>query len=190
MGSSAMPLVIMVFSTVIAMALVHGSGIGEGPKEVEEWFQNLSHAKEKMTKLHFYFHDLTHGKGQTAAQMAQTNISSKSPTSFGFLNMMDDPLTVGPELSSKMVGRAQGFYGTDSMEEVTQIVAINFIFSGGEYNGSSLTVMGWNPILRVYREMPIVGGSGVFRLARGVVTFKTYFFNVTAGNATIEVAKG
>uniref|UniRef100_A0A7N2MZB7 Dirigent protein n=1 Tax=Quercus lobata TaxID=97700 RepID=A0A7N2MZB7_QUELO len=36
------------------------------------------------------------------------------------------------------------------------------------------------------REMPIVGGTGAFRLARGFVTAKTHVLNFTSGDAIIE----
>ncbi|KAH1040334.1 hypothetical protein J1N35_042077 [Gossypium stocksii] len=36
----------------------------------------------------------------------------------------------------------------------------------GKYNGSTLSVLGRNEVLSAVREMPIVGGSGVFRFAR------------------------
>ncbi|KAA8546084.1 hypothetical protein F0562_020465 [Nyssa sinensis] len=166
-----------------AVPIVHG--IAEGPKEVEEWFKKMSHAKQKVTKLHFYFHNLLGGKNPTAATVARANITS--PTFFGLLNMMDYPLTVEPALSSTLVGRAQGLYGTASLEEICDLMAMNFVFKEGEYNGSSLAVLGHNPIMNQYRELAVVGGSGVFRLARGVVTLNTYFFNPSAGNATVEV---
>ncbi|KAI3446228.1 hypothetical protein Pfo_002893 [Paulownia fortunei] len=161
----------------------------EGPKEVENWFKRLSHVKqpEKMTKLHFYFHDLLRGKTVTSAVVAQANMTGSSPTFFGSFIVADDPLTVGPELLSKRVGYAKGFYAAASLEEVGLVMALTFVFTDEVYNGSSLSVLGHNPDLHMYREMPIVGGSGMFRLARGVATLQTYFFNAIAGNATVEV---
>lgn len=72
------------------------------PKGVEEWFKKLSHAKENMTKFHFYFHDTVSGKDPSAIQIAQANITSLSPTSFGLVRMMDNPLTIGPNINSKV----------------------------------------------------------------------------------------
>ncbi|XP_059651163.1 dirigent protein 19-like [Cornus florida] len=181
-----LPFILLVCLMFIAMPVVRG-GTTKGPKEVEEWFEKLSHAKEKVTKLRFYFHDAIKGKSPTAMPVAQANITYTSPTLFGLVNMMDDPLTVGPELSSKLLGRFQGLYGYVSNAEVGLLVVANFVFTDGEYNGSTLAVLGYNPILHHYREMPIVGGSGIFRLARGVVTVKNYFYNANASNATVEV---
>lgn len=63
---------------------------------------------------------------------------------------------------------------------------INLVFTSPEYNGSTLSIMGHNPAYETYREMPIVGGTGFFRLASGVATAKTYFLNLTTFNAVVE----
>ncbi|KAK7833783.1 dirigent protein 17 [Quercus suber] len=34
--------------------------------------------------------------------------------------------------------------------------------------------------------MPIIGGTGAFRFARGFMQAKTQFFNLTSGNAIVE----
>ncbi|OWM69255.1 hypothetical protein CDL15_Pgr025442 [Punica granatum] len=46
-------------------------------------------------------------------------------------------------------------------------MAMNFAFVEGKYNGSSLTVLGRNPVFDAVREMPVVGGIGLFRFAHG-----------------------
>ncbi|KAK7836913.1 dirigent protein 7 [Quercus suber] len=52
---------------------------------------------------------------------------------------------------------------------------MNFVFTTRKFNGSSLTILGRNAALQPLREMPIIGGTGAFRLARGFGTAKTYF---------------
>ncbi|XP_057500449.1 dirigent protein 22-like [Actinidia eriantha] len=161
-------------------------GIDEGPKAVEHWFKNLSQKKEKITKLHFYLHDTVSGKNPTAIQVAQANTTSQSPTLFGATLVLDDPLTVGPETNSTIIGRAQGIYASAGMEELSLLMTLNYVFTCGEYNGSTLSILGRNPIFHTYREMPIVGGSGVFRLARGIATANTYWLNATSFDAIVE----
>lgn len=100
--------------------------------------------------------------------------------------MIDDPLTIGPKLSSKLVGRAQGFYSLSSQQEVGLLMAMNFAFIEGKYNGSTITVLGRNTVYSPVREMPVIGGSGLFRWARGYVQAKTYNFNATNGDAIVE----
>lgn len=162
------------------------SGAQKGPKSVQKWFKKLPHAKEKQTQLHFYFHDLVGGKNPTVVAVAQANSTFRSPTLFGLVVVVDDPLTVGPDPSSKIVGRAQGIMNYASMEEMGLLMTINFVFTGGKYNGSTLSVVGYNPIQHKYREMAVVGGSGVFRLARGVATAETAAFDAKSGNAVVE----
>ncbi|KAK3040152.1 hypothetical protein RJ639_028402 [Escallonia herrerae] len=147
-------------------------GVDESPKAVEQWFQKPSHRKEKLTKFHFYFHDIVSGKNPIAIHVAQANTTFTSPTLFGLVSMMDDTLTVGPEPDSEIVGRAQGVYGLVGLEDVGLLMTLNFVFTEGKYNGSTLSVLDRNPVFHKYREMPIVDGSGVFRVARGVATAK------------------
>lgn len=174
-------LLIMLISLVEVLPIVHGTF-----EEPVEWFHKTSLAKEKVTKLHFYFHDMVSGKNPTAMTVAQSSITNKSPTFFGMVNMIDDPLTLGPEPTSKLVGQAQGLYGSASQEELSLLMAMNFAFTDGKYNGSTLALLGRNMVMQSVREMPIVGGTGVFRLARGMATAKTYFLNTTTGDAIVE----
>ena len=100
--------------------------------------------------------------------------------------MIDDPLTVGPEPGSKLVGKAQGIYASASQEESGLLMVMNFEFSEGKYNGSTLSLLGRNTVFSTVREMPIVGGSGLFRFARGYAQAKTHWFNLTSGDAVVE----
>ncbi|XP_022872119.1 dirigent protein 1-like [Olea europaea var. sylvestris] len=167
----------------IAMPVV--LAIDKRPVAVERWFKKLPHAKEKLTKLHFFFHDVVSGKNTTVVRVAESKATAKSPTVFGAVFVMDDPLTEGPKPDSKIVGRAQGIYSPASMEEICFLMTLNFVFTNGQYNGSSLSVVGHNAIFNKYREMPILGGSGHFRLARGIATAKTYLIS-DSGNAIVE----
>lgn len=116
---------------------------------------------DKIYHLHFYFHDIVSGKHPTAILVAgQRN-------SFGSTAMIDDPLTEGTEPSSKLVGRAQGMYAMTSQHDGSLLMVVNFAFNEGKFNGSSVSVLGRNPVLDAVREMPVVGGSGIFRFARG-----------------------
>lgn len=100
--------------------------------------------------------------------------------------MIDDPLTEGPELGSKLVGRAQGFYGSAAQDELGLLMAMNFKFDVGKYNGSTITVMGRNKVFSAVREMPVIGGSELFRFARGYVEAKTHKVDTGSGDATVE----
>ncbi|XP_048336984.1 dirigent protein 22-like [Ziziphus jujuba] len=177
---------LMLLCFVFAMAVVQSTVQGFEENN-HEWFQKLQDAKENLTKLHFYFHDVQSGKNATSVKVVEVANTSKSATSFfGEVNMIDNLLTEGPKRRSKLVGRAQGLYGFASQEEMTLIMAMNFVFTSGNYNGSSLTILGHNPVLHQLREMPIVGGTGVFRLARGFAMAKTFSLNTKSGDAIVE----
>ncbi|XP_022747541.1 dirigent protein 22-like [Durio zibethinus] len=138
---------------------------------------------EKMTLLHFYFHDIVDGKNPTAIKIIRP--ANKSTVSFGTTFMVADPLTEKPEPNSKLVGRAQGIYALASQHEIGLLMVMNFAFSDGIYNGSALSILGRNAVLNKVREMPIVGGSGIFRFARGYALAKTVWFN-QIGDVVVE----
>ncbi|XVF67886.1 hypothetical protein PTKIN_Ptkin10aG0158000 [Pterospermum kingtungense] len=157
----------------------------EGAEEVAEWFDKLPYAKEKVTKLHFFMHDKFAGDNAASVRVAHANVTDKSPNFFGLVFIMDDPIREGMKPSSKELGRAQGLYAFSGQEKMSLLMAYNLVFTTGEYNGSTLTVLGRNPAMP-HREMPIVGGSGVFRLARGAASVRLRYLNNTTGKALIE----
>ncbi|XP_057450426.1 dirigent protein 22-like [Lotus japonicus] len=147
---------------------------------------SLGLKKEKLSHLHFYFHDILSGPKPTAVTVATAQMTNTSSTFFGMVNMADDPLTVGPEPESKLLGKAQGIYGAAAQQEVGLLMVMNFAFSEGKYNGSTLSMLGRNTPLSAVREMPIVGGSGLFRFARGYALANTHTFDLKTGNAVVE----
>ncbi|KAH1084376.1 hypothetical protein J1N35_024137 [Gossypium stocksii] len=141
--------------------------------------------QEKLSHLHFYFHDIVTGENATAVRVAKAKTTTET-SPFGAVVVIDDPLTVSPYIGSKMVGRAQGIYALTSKTEASLLMAYNFAFMEGKFNGSSLSVMGRNPVFSAVREMPVVGGSGVFRFARGYAEARTHAFDLKTGNAVVE----
>lgn len=173
--------VFVVFSAMV-IGMATSNPIDQAPDSVGKWAKNLR--QEKLTKLHFFSHHL---HGATAATIAKAATTDASPTHFGLVDTRDDPLTAGPEKSSERVGYAQGISAAASLEEITSFDPYTFVFTNAEFNGSTLAVMGSCAILRPSCEAAVVGGSGVFRLARGVVTLKTYYLNFTTGAASVEI---
>ncbi|XP_057849437.2 dirigent protein 23-like [Cryptomeria japonica] len=142
--------------------------------------------KEKISHLQFYFHDKVEGKNVTAVLVASAPTTNTSSTFFGGVVVIDDLLTEGPEPTSKLVGRAQGLYAAAGQEELRLLMAVTYVFQGGKFNGSTLSVVGNNAVFNKVREMPIVGGSGKFRLARGYALAQTHFFDLKSGNAIVH----
>ncbi|XP_008799193.2 dirigent protein 22-like [Phoenix dactylifera] len=141
---------------------------------------------EKLTHLRVFWHDIVSGRSPSSVQVAQAASTNTSSSFFGQVNVIDNALTEGPAMASKLVGRAQGFYALASQEGVGLLMAMNFAFMDGKYNGSTITVLGRNMVFTPVREMPVIGGSGLFRLARGYVQVKTYSSDMKTMNAVVE----
>ncbi|ERN13404.1 hypothetical protein AMTRI_Chr09g41510 [Amborella trichopoda] len=146
----------------------------------------LGLGEAKVSYIDFYLHDLLVADKPTAVTVAKANTTSASPTVFGEVVIADDPLTEGPELTSKWIGKAQGLYAFSSQSEFSLFMALNLAFTDGEFNGSTLTVIGRNPVQEKVRELSIVGGTGAFRLASGYVLIQTFFLDTTTLNAVVH----
>ncbi|KAJ0969031.1 hypothetical protein J5N97_021908 [Dioscorea zingiberensis] len=145
--------------------------------------------KEKVTQLHFFLHDTISGDNPSAVLVAQRNgtkVGNGSPGQFGEVYVVDDPLTESPDPNSKVVGHAQGLYVFAGRKELLLVFAVDFGFTSGEFNGSSISVLSRNPIMETDREVAVVGGRGKFRMARGFANLHTYSFNTTSGDAVVE----
>ncbi|KAK7349741.1 hypothetical protein VNO77_07367 [Canavalia gladiata] len=142
--------------------------------------------KEKLSHFKFYWHDIVSGHNPTSVAVVPPPLKLNSTTAFGLVNMIDNPLTLGPQLSSKLVGKAQGFYASASQSEIDLLMAMNFAFIDGKYNGSTITILGRNPVFNKVREMPVIGGSGLFRFARGYGEARTHWFDLKTGDAIVE----
>ncbi|CAM0874683.1 unnamed protein product [Alopecurus aequalis] len=137
------------------------------------------------THLHFFFHDTVSGKSPSAVRLADP-VDPSSQTFFGMVNVMDDPLTEGPEPGSAAVGRAQGLYMATDQAQLGFLQAMNLVLTSGPYNGSTLAVLGRNCPLSHVREMPVIGGTGAFRFARGYAQARTHWLDFKTGDATVE----
>ncbi|XP_010058342.2 pterocarpan synthase 1-like [Eucalyptus grandis] len=134
--------------------------------------EELGLKKQKLSHLHFYFHDIVSGRNSTAVRVAKAK--------------MTDPLNEGPELSSKIVDLARGLYASSSLSEIGLLMVKNYFFTEGKYNGSTLSVLGGNAVFSGVREMPIVGGRRLFRFARGYARARTHSLDLQTGDAVVE----
>ncbi|PON31740.1 Disease resistance response protein [Trema orientale] len=152
--------------------------------------KKLGLKQEKLTHPHFYFHvrHRQRPKPYGCRSRPGTNFERFGGTEFRLRGgSIDDPLTAGPELTSKKIRSAQGIFVSTSQSDIELSVVLNYVFTEGKYNGSSLSILGHKPILNTDRELPIFGGSGLFRFARGYAQLRTYMFNPTISNdATVE----
>lgn len=168
--SSAIVRTLLIFNFIIA-AVSHGFPSGV----------------EKRTHIRFYFQDIVSGENPTAIRVVDSPATQKKYLSlFGAVNVADDPMTETPNTSSKLLGRMQGIYTSADQRDLAFLMLFNMEFVAGEFNGSSLTLVGKNQVFKKVREMPIVGGTGVFRMARGYALAKSCNVNFTTGDATVE----
>ncbi|MCL7048011.1 hypothetical protein MKW94_027795 [Papaver nudicaule] len=104
-------------------------------------------------------------------------ISNSSSTLFGELYMLDIPLTVGPALDSRVIGRAQCLCGFSDQNDFAFTMGISLVFTGiKKFNGSTINIFTRNPISHTDREFAIVGGTGYFQYARGYKKIKKFLF--------------
>ncbi|OIW00870.1 hypothetical protein TanjilG_12811 [Lupinus angustifolius] len=148
--------------------------------------KDLKKKKEHLTHFKFYWHEVLGGNNDNAAQIIPSIPKYNTTTSFGGLRVIDTPLTLGPKLSSKLVGRAEGLYAATSQTQIELLMIQTFNFFEGKYNGSAINVLGRNVVLNKTRELSVVGGSGVFRFAKGYVELSTYSFDPKSGSSIVE----
>ncbi|CAA2982697.1 dirigent 22-like [Olea europaea subsp. europaea] len=179
-----MAAVFYIFTIALLFSSISGELQNDFPAEVDA--KMLGFRKEKLTHFRVYWHDILSGEKPTSIRIVNPPSNVPASSGFGLVNMIDNPLTIGPDLDSKMVGRAQGFYALASQEEIGLLMTMNFVFVEGKYNGSTITVMGRNAVFNKVREMPVIGGSGLFRFARGYVQARTHTLDLKTGDATVE----
>ncbi|XP_057966597.1 dirigent protein 4-like [Malania oleifera] len=147
---------------------------------------------EKITHLHFFLHDILSGANPGAVEVARPANTTRggeeaNPTPFGHFYAINDPLTEGPEATSKVVGNAQGMYLSSGRDTLSLVMYVDFGFTTGWLNGSSISVFSRNPITEPnLRELAVVGGRGKLRMARGFAKVRTSYLNTTNGDAILE----
>ncbi|XP_074574726.1 pterocarpan synthase 1-like [Curcuma longa] len=135
------------------------------------------------THLHFFFHE--EYSGPNATVITVVNSTTSNPGGFGSIAVADNDLREGSSLDSKLIGRAQGIAPVVSQSgQMTWLGLFNFVFTEGEYNGSSLTVVGL-ATLEAVTERSIIGGTGKFRMARGYA-IHTLLSGVPEGRFIVE----
>ncbi|XWS62667.1 hypothetical protein CRYUN_Cryun06bG0030500 [Craigia yunnanensis] len=132
--------------------------------------------EKKVTNLHFFFHGTIGGKNSTAVTVARAIITSNdnsSPAPSNSIVVDNAPLTIGPESTSEIIGNAQGLEVFADRDKTTLVLYLDFGFTKGDLNGSSISVFSRNPVTEKERELAVVGGRGKFRMAKGFALLKT-----------------
>lgn len=154
--------------------------LAEMTHSLDQWFnKHLNQQKAAavtLTKLQIYIHAdfKTDSDNQTVYQVATAKITSQSSSNFGRILVIDNPLTTGPDPGSKFLGRYEGTNAYSDFNEAAANMNMNIIFSGGEYDGSTISILGRQPVNDKVRVLSVIGGTRVFRLAKGVLLASTY----------------
>ncbi|KAL6529256.1 hypothetical protein OROGR_014879 [Orobanche gracilis] len=142
--------------------------------------------EKRPSNIRFYVQDALSGPKATVWEVARASITSKSSTTFGQVSVVDDLLTVSPDPNSEEMGRVQGLITSADMKVSGIAMNLNFIFTSGRYNGSTLSILGRNQIRSGTRELPVVGGTGVFRMAHGFAITSTHSFDPNTNHGVLE----
>ncbi|KAG8368125.1 hypothetical protein BUALT_Bualt15G0012600 [Buddleja alternifolia] len=176
--------VLMLSSLFLAIPNVYAKK--QGSEHETSWFQSICQGKEKVAKVHFYVQDILGGDNVTVYEVAHASITSNSPTMFGQVRVLDDLLTAGPDINSQEIGRAQGLITSVDLETSALAMNLNFVFTPGEFNGSTISILGRNQIMDTERELPVAGGTGKFRFGRGYARTSTYSYDVVTNYGVLE----
>ncbi|CAG7882496.1 unnamed protein product [Brassica rapa] len=175
-------LILIITSHIFLLAAIVSAGKGENfAKNIDR--KHLGLRKEKLTFFRVYWHDIQSGSNPSSVVLRPPLSNSSF---FGAVTMIDNRLTTAVSVNSTLVGQAQGMYAGTGQHEASALMVMNFAFKTGKYNGSTISILGRNAVFTKVREMPVIGGSGLFRFARGYVEARTKWLNVKTGDATVE----
>jgi len=131
----------------------------------------LAAGREERVRIRVYVHEQFSGPNATVGSVAPSRLGGNS--TFGEVGVVDDVLRAGPDPSSREVGRYQGLFAGADLADANYFSAITLVFTAGEHRGSTLSLQGsYNFPGDEALERAVVGGTGGFRMARGVSLLK------------------
>ncbi|EES08927.1 dirigent protein 15 [Sorghum bicolor] len=120
---------------------------------------------QKEVRMTLYVHQVVSG-----AKKNQQVVVPKQPIGFGVIAANDWTVFDGTGTGANLVGNARGMHLCGAMNGETWNIYFDLIFNNGRFKGSSLKLLG--SIGPAEGEWAIVGGTGEFSLAQGVVAYK------------------
>ncbi|KAF7090985.1 hypothetical protein CFC21_093655 [Triticum aestivum] len=148
---------------------------------------------EREISLRLYLHQVIDGPDHNQV----VTVSSRHPAWFGTTAVIDWTVTDAPQRGATIVARAKGMQVQADVEGPGWFHYFTMVFEDPRFGGSTLAVMGQ---YLSEGEMAIMGGTGEFAMARGVIKFRTVkntahesykqldihtFYVPTRGNTTI-----
>lgn len=115
------------------------------------------------------------GLGGTTSTMIHSNGDGAQFTAqklvFGTMVVIDDDLTVGHDLGSGLVGKAQGFYVASSEDGRSHTMAFTVMLEIGGYV-DSISLFGVHRMAVAESQLAIMGGTGKYVNAMGFATVR------------------
>ncbi|KAF6987097.1 hypothetical protein CFC21_004777 [Triticum aestivum] len=126
--------------------------------------------KQKEHLFHLYMNQIFDGPGVTNAN--QVSVVNPPGQLFGFGHTIANDWTIrdGPAANANLVARARGMHMGAGKVDENWLFCHNILFTDTRFKGSSLKVLG--DFVGNNSEWAIVGGSGEFAYAQGVVVAK------------------
>ncbi|XP_051220833.1 pterocarpan synthase 1 [Lolium perenne] len=121
---------------------------------------------EREINLRLYLHQVIDGPDHN--QVVTVNSGHRSW--FGTTAVIDWTVTDAPEPDATIVARAKGMQVQADLDGPGWFHYFSMVFQDPRFKGSTLAVMGQ---YLLEGEMAIMGGTGEFAMARGVIKYKT-----------------
>uniref|UniRef100_A0ACD5ZLD1 Uncharacterized protein n=1 Tax=Avena sativa TaxID=4498 RepID=A0ACD5ZLD1_AVESA len=134
------------------------------------YLQSVTLSQESQLKevlLHLYLYQ--NGQARPQGNQAQL-LGSTAPHGFGCTVVNDWSIHDGSSPTTKIVARAQGLHMQASMSGGNWFMCHNIVFIDDRFKGSTLKVLGI--VQGEQGEWAVIGGTGEFAYAKGVITYK------------------
>ncbi|CAI9109428.1 OLC1v1009249C1 [Oldenlandia corymbosa var. corymbosa] len=146
--------------------------------------------KKPCKRFSVHMHEILFDGNNAANATAAVAVNQTKLNSYGFgeFTVFNDKLTADSNLSSPSVGRGQGFYVFNMRTPgFNAWVGLSLVFNNSFKYKGTLTITGADLISQGTRDIPIVGGTGDFFMARGIATITTEFEGDTYFRLLIDV---
>ncbi|CAM6109679.1 unnamed protein product [Calypogeia fissa] len=145
-----------------------------------------------LTQFTFFLHDNLLTVTQDSADvLILPQFFAPANSFFGAFIVFDDSITLVPDTSSEETGRGRGMYLFDADDNkgagIEFVWTAQFNEASGYGNGTTLSFQGFDRTTDATREISIVGGTGMFKMARGWADITTYSIAGAAAVLNITV---
>ncbi|KAM3335103.1 hypothetical protein ACQJBY_029487 [Aegilops geniculata] len=135
------------------------------------YFQSIPLQQEIQQKeLRFHLYMFQHCEGQRYENQ-RVIAGDNLPNLFGTTAVHDWPIRDGSSLEANIVARAQGLHLGVGMVNRSWLFCFNIVFTDERFVGSSLKILG--TLDGGSGDLAIVGGTGEFAFAQGVLTYES-----------------